>query len=345
MAELPVTVAPARLRIVVLGGGTGTFTVLTGLKYHELDISAVVSTSDDGGSTGILRSELGVLPPGDIRQCLVALSDGDEILRRMFNYRFSEGSLSGHNFGNLFLTVLEKVCKHPLEAVRQAHNILRERGQVIPVSEQATQLFARLVTGEVINGEHAIDETTVKRAPIDRCFIDPEIEANPDAIDAIRKADAIVMGPGDLFTSLIPVILVGGIVDAICESRATRILVTNLVTKHGQTDGFKASDFCRVVEEYIGPAKLDRIIVNTSEPPPEVLKAYEEAEDQLVVDDLGHDTRRIFRAPLISDRMSKKVAGDKLKRSVLRHDPAKLATAILESISPDRTTDALGRNA
>ncbi|MFA5186238.1 MAG: gluconeogenesis factor YvcK family protein [Patescibacteria group bacterium] len=322
-----------RLRIVVMGGGTGTFTVLSGLKLHDVDLSAVVSIADNGGSSGILRDELGALPHGDTRRCLVALSSADEIMRRAFNHTFSkEGSLKGHKLGNLILSGLEELCGNPLEAVKYAHHILRVQGRVIPVSGQASNLYAELADGTLVEGEHAIDEPSDPRAAIERCFLDPSVMANPDAVDAIRQADAIVMGPGDLFTSLIPVLLVEGVVEALCESRAKRILVINLVTKHGETDGYKASDFCRVAEQYIGPAKLDRIIVNTAEPSPEILKRYEQAKDQLVVDDLG-DMPRVFRAPLISERTAKKVPGDMVQRSVLRHDPVKLAAAILAAIS------------
>lgn len=322
-----------RPRIVVLGGGTGTFTVLSGLKLHDVDLSAVVSIADNGGSTGVLRDELGVLPPGDIRQCLVALSTGDEIMRRVFNHTFSkEGSLKGHKLGNLFLSALEELCGNPLEAVKQAQQILRVRGRVIPVSGQASNLYAELKDGTVVEGEHAIDEPGGMRAAIDRCFLEPSVVANPDAVDAIRQADAIVMGPGDLYTSLIPVLLVEGVAEALCESRAKRILVINLVTKYGETDGYAASDFRRVVEQYLSPAALDRIVVNTAEPSPDIVKRYQEAKDHLVVDDLDKDSPQILRAPLISERAVRKIAGDKVQRSVLRHDPSKLAAAILSAM-------------
>lgn len=332
-------------RIVVLGGGTGTFTVLTGLKRHPVELSAVVSIADNGGSTGVLRDELGVLPPGDIRQCLVALSSGDEMMRRVFSHRFSRGSLQGHTLGNLFLSALEELCGNPLEAVKQAQQILRVRGRVIPVSSQASNLYAELEDGTVVEGEHAIDEPSAQRAAIDRCFLDPPVVANADAVDAIRQADILVMGPGDLYTSLIPVLLVDGVVDAICDSRARRVFVVNLVTNRGQTDGYTASRFCRAVEQYISPAKLDAVILNTAVPSPEILKRYEKANDQLVEDDLLPDGWPVLRTPLISERIAGKVAGDKLKRSVLRHDPAKLAAAILSAISPDHAANASTRNA
>jgi len=332
-------------RIVVLGGGTGTFTVLTGLKRHPVDLSAVVSIADNGGSTGVLRDELGVLPPGDIRQCLVALSSGDEMMRRVFSHRFSRGSLQGHTLGNLFLSALEELCGNPLEAVKQAQQILRVRGRVIPVSPQASNLYAELEDGTVVEGEHAIDEPSAQRAAIDRCFLDPPVMATPDAVDAIRQADIVVMGPGDLFTSLIPVLLVDGVSDALAESQAKLVYVLNLVTKSGQTDGYTARRFCETVDQYIDPARLDTVLMNTATPSPAILKRYEKANDQLVTDDLQDVPWQVVRAPLISERLAGAAMGDKLKRSVLRHDPAKLAAAILSAISPDHAANASTRNA
>lgn len=319
-------------RVVVLGGGTGTFTVLTGLKRHPVDLAAVVSIADNGGSTGVLRDELGVLPPGDIRQCLVALSSGDEVMRRVFSHRFTKGSLQGHTLGNLFLSALEELCGNPLEAVKLAQQVLRVRGRVIPVSPQASNLYAELEDGTVLEGEHAIDEPHAQRAAIDRCFLDPPVMANIEAVDAIRQADVVVMGPGDLYTSLIPVLLVDGIVDALAESRAKLVYVLNLVTKHGETDGYSAKRFCEVVGQYIEPARLHAVLVNTAAPSPALLKRYEKVRDQLVVDDLQDVPWEVIRAPLISERLVGDVPGDKLKRSVLRHDPAKLAAAILSAV-------------
>jgi uncharacterized cofD-like protein len=168
ISENPKDADKSRKRIVVLGGGTGTFTVLSGLKRHPVDLSAIVSMSDNGGSTGVLRNEYGVLPAGDTRQCLVALSVGDDLLRKLFMHRFPEGPFAGHNFGNVFLTALEKVCGNPLMAVSQAHRILNVRGQVIPVSSVASNLYAELTDRTVVEGESAISESTGKRAPISK---------------------------------------------------------------------------------------------------------------------------------------------------------------------------------
>jgi len=317
-------------RVTVLGGGTGTFTVLTGLKRYPLDLAAVVSSADDGGSTGVLRDELGVLPPGDIRQCLVALSSADEIMRRVFSYRFTRGAFSGHALGNIFISALEDLCGSPIEAVRQAHQILRVRGRVIPVSSTASNLYAQLADGTVVNGEHAIDEPRGERAAIESCFLDPVVEANPEALDAIRQADLLIMGPGDLYTSLIPVLLVNGVADAVAECRGKRVFVTNLMTKQGQTDGYTARTFVDAVQKYIAPASVDVVVVNSDALPTTVVSRYAETGEHPVKDDLTPDGPRVIRAPLVSDRVASQSDGDKLRRSVLRHDPNKLAKAIFD---------------
>lgn len=312
-----------------MGGGTGTFTVLTGLKHYPVDLSAIVSIADNGGSTGILRDELGVLPPGDTRQCLVALSAGDDLLRSLFNYRFSEGSLNGHNFGNLFLSALEKVTGDSLSAVREAHRILNVKGRVIPVAAKATHLFAELEDGEVVEGEHAIDQLEGDRAPIARCFLSPAVNANPDAIEAIESADAIVIGPGDLYTSLMPILLVDGIREALARSNGKRLYVLNLVTKHGETDGYSASMYVDVIARALKPGSLDKVLVNTEQPPASILARYEKAAESAVLDNLELDSPRIIRAPLLSNDIQEPKPGDQLKRSLLRHDPIKLAEVIL----------------
>lgn len=321
-----------RKKIVVMGGGTGTFTVLSGLKHYPVDLSAIVSIADNGGSTGILRDELGVLPPGDTRQCLVALSAGDDILRSLFNYRFAEGSLSGHNFGNLFLSALEKVTGDSLSAIREAHRILNVKGRVIPVASKSAQLFAELEDGKVIEGEHAIDEMEGERAPIARCFLSPAVEANPEAVEAIESADAIILGPGDLYTSIMPILLVDGIREALARSNGQRIFVLNLVTKHGETDGYTAKAYVDVIASAIQPGSINTVLVNTEQPPESILARYEKAQEYPVIDDLEGTSYRAVHAPLLSDDIQEPKPGDHLHRSLLRHDPIKLAEAILSCL-------------
>lgn len=326
-----------RPRIVVLGGGTGTFTVLSGLKHFDVDLSAVVTMSDDGGSTGELRDAFGVLPPGDIRQCLVALSEGDAILRKVMMHRFpnvaeshQNSSVGGHNLGNLLLTGLEQICGDPLEAVRQAHRILRVRGNVIPVSGRASTLHAELSDRSIVVGEHAIDES-VGRASIARCFLEPRMGANPDAINAILEADLIILGPGDLFTSIVPVLLVEGVNEALFRSNAKLLYVLNLVTKRGQTDRFSAKRFCVTMEHYIGPARLHHVLVNNTPLPGALLAHYASEEEFPVVDDLtDQETFQVHRGDLITGEEIPVTRGDRLRRSLLRHDSDKLARAVLK---------------
>lgn len=315
-------------RITVLGGGTGTFTVLSGLKKHPLDLSAIVSMSDGGGSTGILRDEMGVLPPGDLRQCLVALSEADQELRDLFLYRFSNESLAGHNFGNLFLSALEKTVGDPIKAVEVAHRILRVKGHVIPVSSIASNLIATLKDGTRLNGEHHIDERVGDRSPIQACKLDPEVQANPEAIEAIKQSDAIVICPGDLFTSIVPVLLVDGIAQALAQTQATIIYVVNLVTKPGQTDGYDAQKHVETLSAYL-TRDPDVVIMNSANPSHALKERYESQGEHLVEGILDNDKYRIISAPLIADAIQEQSAHDRLTRSLLRHDPDRLALAIL----------------
>lgn len=316
-------------RVVVLGGGTGTFTVLSGLKTYPIEISAVVSIADNGGSTGVLRDELGVLPPGDIRQCLVALAEGDDVLRTLFTYRFHEGSLSGHTFGNLFLSALEKITGDSLSAVQEAQRILHVRGRVIPVSACSSNLYAELADGMVIEGQHQIDEGTKGRAAIRRCFLSPSVPANPEAIQVIQEADLIVMGPGDLFTSLIPVLLVDGIAEAITTSQAKFVYVMNLVTKRGQTDGYTATRYLETVEQYLQGKLINYCLLNTNVPSADIVQRYAEAGEALVPDDLTRSQTQAIRLPLVSEAIATPVKGDRIRRSLLRHDSAHLAEVLV----------------
>lgn len=309
-------------RIVVIGGGTGIYHLLTGLKNLTPHITAVVTMMDSGGSSGRLRDEFGHLPPGDVRQCLVALCPDDHqsvLLRQLFNYRFRRGrGLSGHTFGNLFLTALTEITGATDLAIAEAARILGIRGRVLPVTLTQTVLCARLVDGREIRGEAAIDQRVdgPPFVPIDYVYLDPKAYAYPPVLAAIAEADAVVLGPGDLYTSLVPNVLVEGVVDALQRTRARRIYVVNLMTKQGESDGFRASDFIRVVREYVGDA-LDVAVAHVGALPPRVVARYaalgavpvevdraacEELVPALVTGDLAnvgtlvrHDGRRLAR--------------------------------------------------
>lgn len=331
-------------RIVVIGGGTGTFVALSGLKEYPMHLSAIVTMMDSGGSTGRLRDQLGVLPPGDVRQVLVALSESDEIWRRLFTFRFDNGELRGHNFGNIFLSALEKMTGSFAKAVEVATELLQAKGDVIPVTFEQAELCVELENGRIIEGETHIDEPKEdERAPIKRAFLNPKVKANKRAVQTIKNADLILIGPGDLYTSLLVNLLVQGIPQVLKKTKAKVIYVLNLMTKFGQTTNYTASDHLRDLEKYLGKGGLDCVIVNTQRPDKKALKWYERHKEVPVEDDLPSPTFRgkvepgldgmgdckVIRSKLLSPTKIKKSTPDILTRSLIRHDPAKLAKVVV----------------
>jgi len=319
--------------IVIIGGGTGTSTLLMGLKKYPVSLSVIVSTADDGGSTGILRKELGVIPPGDIRQCLLALSNAPDDVKELFNFRFSSGRLKGHNAGNIILAALEKITGNIDEAIIQAGEILKVKGNIFPVTLKPTTLTAILENGKKIVGEHNIDEPKAGlRFKIQDLRLTPSGQANPKAIASINKADIIIFGPGDLYTSTLPNLLVKGIKEAVNKSKAKKVFVSNIMTKHGQTDGFKASNFVKELEKYLY-GKINVVVINNKKPAPIYLSAYKKEKAEFIEPDLSPGkVLKIIAADLISKRIVKKAIGDKLVRSWLRHDSKKLAKLIWKLI-------------
>ncbi len=315
------------LKSTAMGGGTGTHTVLSGLKrFQGIELAAIVSIADNGGSSGRLRDEFGILPPGDIRQCFVALAEAPEELRE-----FLEDREEGHPYGNLMLARL--IRKHgALEGIRVAHRVFRVRGEVIPVSATAANLVAELEDGRLIRGEHEIEMAAEARAPILRCFLDPSVDPNPAAIRAILTSDVIVLGPGDLYTSLVPVLLVPGIAETLAKTVARLVFVVNLVTKHGQTDGYGAMRFVRIIESYLVERELDGIILNTGPIDHALLAKYEHEGDAYVVDDLPLEDPRVLRGDFVGRAPIVRREGDTLPRSLIRHDPQRLAEAIVRLI-------------
>ena len=321
-------------RVVVIGGGTGTFTVLQGLRSYPFELSAIVSTADDGGSTGLLRDELGVLPPGDIRQALVALSGEGKVLRELFSYRFSDGSLKGHSFGNLFLSALEKVTGSFDEAVLEASRILAVSGQVIPVSRELIHLRAEMSDGSLIKGEHAIEESIWSEiSSIARMWLEPECTIHPLAKQAIKRADLIVIAPGSIFTSLIPNLLVGGMREALQQTKAPILYTVNLMTEKGQTGTYFVQDFVDLIEQYLGVGEIDYVLYNTKVPDKELLERYKREMERLPV---RLDRKRPTHYKVIGTNLLSPTAhyrpkeGDILaaSRTLIRHDPRKLAEAV-----------------
>lgn len=315
-------------RIVVIGGGTGNFAVLRGLKNFPVELTAVVSMADDGGSTGILRDELGVLPPGDVRQCLVALSNSSSLMRSLMNYRFENGGLGGHSFGNLLLSALEKVTGSFEKAVEEMGQILLIKGRVIPVTNHHVHLRMILNNRKILEGEKEIYLSQEIDQGYKSIYLEPYSQANPHAIEEIQKADLIVLGPGGFHTSLIPNLLVDGISEALLEARAKKVYVVNLMNRKGQTTGFKVGDYLRELSPYIGRDIFDYVIVNSQNPPEELLDIYAE-EGTIVENDLNEE--RVILAPLLGDlKEGPKV--DLLRRNLIRHDPDRLATELMKIV-------------
>ncbi len=330
--------AKAIKNIVCIGGGTGTFVALRGLKLHPYKLSAIVTMSDSGGSNKRIRDEFGLLPTSDIRQCLVALSDetgGAGILRQLFMYRFEKGAgLSGMTFGNLFMAALSDVLGSQREAIRQTGKVLRIHGNVIPVSFTQTDLFAEYENGHVVNEEHLIDEPTHDgKLKITKVYLQPKAAANPEALAAIAQADLIVLGPGDLYTSLIPNLLVSGIPKAIRDSKAKKAYVLNLMTKYGQTYNFTAADHVAVVQKLLGNA-LDYVIVNNAPLPKRALDLYKQSDEYPVEDNIEKGTGySVLRGDLISRALVRKSGSDELVRSLIRHDSEKLGNILVRILA------------
>lgn len=267
------------VKIAVIGGGTGSFALLSGLKKYTSQLAAIVSMADDGGSTGVLRDELGVLPPGDIRKCLVALSDSPKV-RDLFDYRFDKGSFKGHSFGNLLLTALERITGDFSEAVETASDILRVRGVVIPATLDNVRLkmeWPKSGASVTLHGERVIDAEYFKKDPRKATLsLVPAAAPNPTAIAAIEQADVVVIAPGDLYTSLGPLLVIDGIGEALRHSFATKIYVSNLVSKQGQTDKFTVSDHAKEIERLAGGPFLDYVLYNEQKPSRKVALNYKE---------------------------------------------------------------------
>lgn len=321
-------------KVTVIGGGTGTFVVLSGLKKYELDLGAIVTMMDSGGSTGRLRDQLGVLPPGDLRQCMVALSDATDLWRKLFLYRFENGDLKGHNFGNIFLSALEKVCDDYDTVIDTASSILQTKGPVMPVTFEKAHLCVEYENGNMLKGESIIDEDNPEKSRIKRAYLEPDVAVNPAAVERVRESDYIIIGPGDLYTSIIPVFLVGNLKEAVANSNAKIIYNLNLMTKMGQTSGYAGLDFIKDLEKYIGRAP-DFVTVNNGMIPPSVVEWYAEHDESPVRNNL-HESE--FKGTIIEEDILNRVhieknTSDSLTRSILRHDSDKLAKIINAIIS------------
>lgn len=310
--------AGKKKRIVVIGGGTGVFTALTGLRKYPVDLAAIVTMADDGGSTGMLREDFGILPPGDVRRALIALSKTeDKMLSSLFTYRFEEGAgLNGHSFGNLMLAALERLTGSFEGAIGAASRILGVDGEVLPVTLDPVRLRAELENGQVVRGEANIDIPKHDgRIRIKKLWLEPSAKINPAAKRAIMDADLVVIGPGDLYTSLLPNIVVSGMKEALKKTKASVVYVTNLMTKFGETNDFQAADFLKVMQAYLGPDVLDYVVANDQKPTPARLKPYVKEKASFV----ELERKDFPKKPiLVSASLIR-------KKGFLRHDPELLA--------------------
>lgn len=288
--------------------------------------------ADDGGSTGILRDELGVLPPGDVRQCLVALSETPDMLRELMNYRFGNGGLEGHNFGNIFLSALEKITGNFGAGVEEAAKILNVRGEVVPVTLSNTRLYMELEDGVLLSGEHEINVSKkFEKVGVKKVFLRPRPKANPVAVQKILEADLIIIGPGNHYCSILPNLLIPGIAEALRETKARIVYNCNLISKRGQTDLFSLEDYVDEVNGYIGSKRIDYVTYNMRQPSAQLLKKYQ--SEGLLVPFLNDRPRnyRVIRADILSNQRRLHNQEDKIAhtRAFIRHDPEKLAKVLV----------------
>jgi len=317
-------------KVVAIGGGTGLSTLLRGLKRRTSNLTAIVTVSDDGGSSGRLQKELGVLPPGDVRNCLVALADDEALVTDLFRYRFTEGEgLSGHSFGNLFLAAMSGVTGNFDTAIKESSRVLNIVGRVLPATLSVARLCAELDDGTIVEGESTISQA---RRPIKRVFFDPgRAEPLDEVIDAIRSADAIVLGPGSLFTSILPNLLVDRIAREVASAHAVKMYVCNVMTQPGETDGMTAADHADALLSNAGARVFDYVLVN-DEPPSRLAALYAE-EGQLPVKPDADRIAALGVEPVCASIIS--------ETETVRHDPEKLASvviSVIDRVVADRAT-------
>lgn len=306
--------------VILIGGGSGNYKLLSGLKNFDINLTAIVSMADNGGSTGILRDEFGILPPGDIRQCLVALSNSTELMKQLFQYRFTEGNIKQHSLGNLILTALTRITGSEKEAIKAASRLLNIKGHIAPVTFDNVNLYAELKDSTIINGQNEIARPH-RILEIERLFLKPEATATKQALKAISFADLIILGPGDFYGSLLPNLLVKGIPEAIKSSDAVKIFICNLMTKLDGTYNFTALDFIKELEKYLNFLP-DYVILNNKKPLKHVLELYKKEQASPVkyskkeLEQLG---LKVIEADLLSEA------------DIMRHDSNKVANLIIKT--------------
>ncbi len=332
------------INIVTIGGGTGTHMLLSGLKKYvpEIELSAIVSVADDGGSTGRLRDVFGYLPVGDFRMALAALSSDthtEALLRDLFQYRFAKGEgLVGHSFGNLLLVALTDMLGSEEQALLAAGKLLHAHGTVIPVSGEKLHLLAEYDSGHIVRGESLIDvnhDENMRKARIVKTWVEPEVPASRFAKETIHNADYILLGPGDLYTSTIANLVVPGIKEAFGTSSAKIILLGSLMTKRAQTNGMHSVDFQHEIERYIG-RPVDYVLLNSALLPSNIVELYATEGEYPVKDTHPKNNECIVRSDLLQKTKIQNVIGDEVRRSLIRHDSHKTAAAIMEIVMQGR---------
>lgn len=305
-------------KIVTIGGGTGLSTILRGLKEYSSNITAIVTVTDEGGSSGRLRKDFNITPPGDIRNCLVSLAECEPYMQSLFQYRFEKGEgLKGHSLGNLLITAMAMLTGDFNKGVQLASDILAVRGRVLPSTSERVMLVAEMEDGNIVKGETNISSY---RKKIRHLSIEPSAPILLEAEEAIKEADLIIIGPGSLYTSVLATLLVKGVVEALEKSKGKKIYICNLMTEKGETEGFKASDHIKAIEEQIGKIPFQYVVVNTTRPRPEILEKYKEEEADFVVPDIEELRKmklRVIAQPLLRQLLP------------LRHDHRKLASLLI----------------
>ncbi len=325
-------------KVVVLGGGTGTFTVLSSLKSKGYNLTALLTMADDGGSNKVLRDDFGLLPTSGVRLAMVALAEQQSLLRELFTYRFHQGGVSGMTFGNLFLAAVTDIVGSQEKAIEATGELLSVNGKILPISYENIKLVAEYENGLTVTGEHAIDEPEHDgKLRIKNLSTIPKATIDEKAKQAILEADCIIIGPGDFYTNTVANLVIDGVVPAIINSKAKVIFITNLMTKYGEAYDYKTSNYLEDLKKYMPLERINMILVNNDlEYPESVLKKYEEEESSPVEDDLDSmslpESIKIIRAPIILKKEVVAEKGDVLKRSMIRHSQKRLGQELAKII-------------
>jgi uncharacterized cofD-like protein len=326
--------------VVILGGGTGTFVVASALKELPVHVTAILTMVDDGGSNKVLRDELGLLPTSGIRQCIVALSENPTRLRELFTYRFHQGNgLNGMTFGNIFMAAMSDIMGSQKDGIEETCKLLNVKGKILPITYDDARLVATYEDHSEIFGEHHIDDPKEEghdgTLRILNVRTEPASKISPEAKSAIENADLIILGPGDFYTNTVANLVIDGVVDALLTTKGKVAFISNLMAKYGETYGYTLKNFFEDLEKYMPLRLIDYVLINTNTNfPTDILKLYEQEHDMPVLDNLTEDDIpgevEIIRTDLLSQHVPKKVVGDTLTRSMVRHNPKKVAHTICQ---------------